>query len=133
MAQITFTSHLDEVLKAADEQIARAMEIVGGMAESNAKELCPVDTGNLRNSISHALEDNGHTVVIGSGVTYAPYVELGTGKYAESGGRQTPWSYQDSKGNWHTTSGMPPRPYLRPAIQDHVSEFQTVIESELKR
>lgn len=59
-------------------------------------------------------------------------VELGTGKYAQGGnGRNTPWSYKDSKGNWHTTSGMPPRPYLRPAIENHKDEYKEVLEAEM--
>ena len=145
MAEVKFESHLDEVLKATSEQLARAAEIIGGMAESYAKKNISkvvyatpagwyVRTGNLRNSITHTTENNGHTGVIGSAVTYAPYIELGTGKYAEGGGgRPTPWRYQDSKGNWHTTSGMKPRPYLRPAIEDHKREYKEVVEEELKR
>jgi len=137
MAIVVFESHLGEVLDATQEQIARAAEIIGGMAESYAKKNITqqgaVDTGNLRNSITHTIEDNGKTVVIGSAVTYAPYIELGTGKYAEGGGgRQTPWRYQDSKGNWHTTSGMPARPYLRPAIEEHKQDYREVLETELK-
>ena len=131
MAEVKFESHLDEVLKATSEQLARAAEIIGGMAESYAKELCPVDTGNLRNSITHTTENNDHTVVIATAVKYAPYIELGTGKYAEGGGgRQTPWRYHDRKG-WHTTSGMPPRPYLRPAIEKHKDEYKEVLEAEM--
>ena len=138
MAEVKFVSHLADVQKATAEQLARAAEIIGGMAESYAKKNITqqgaVDTGNLRNSITHTTENNGKTVVIGSAVTYAPYVELGTGKYAEGGGgRPTPWRYQDSKGNWHTTSGMKPRPYLRPAIEDHKREYKEVVEEELKR
>lgn len=131
MAEIKFESHLADVQNATAEQLARAAEIIGGMAESYAKELCPVDTGNLRNSITHTTENNDHTVVIGTAVKYAPYIELGTGKYAEDGGgRQTPWSYHDRNG-WHTTSGMPPRPYLRPAIENHKDEYKEVLEAEM--
>ena len=138
MAEVKFESHLGEVLKATQQQLERAAEIIGGMAESYAKKNITqqgaVDTGNLRNSITHATENNGHTVVIGSAVTYAPYVEFGTGKFAEGGGgRPTPWVYQDSKGNWHRTSGMKPRPYLRPAIEEHKREYKEVIEQELKQ
>lgn len=134
---VEFESHLDEVIKATDEALARAVEIIGGMAESYAKEYITeqeaVDTGNLRNSITHSTEDEGHTVVIGSAVEYAPYVELGTGVYAEGGGgRQTPWWYQDDKGVWHRTIGMKPRPYLRPAIQNHLEEYKKVLETELQ-
>lgn len=133
MAGVEFHSNLGAVLNATQEKIERAAEIIGGMAESYAKRLCPVDTGNLRNSITHTTENNGHTVVIGSAVTYAPYIELGTGKFAEGGGgRQTPWSYKDAKGKWHTTSGMRPRPYMRPAIESHKDEYKVVLEIELK-
>lgn len=131
MAQVEFNSNLDVVLSGSQAAIRRAAEIIGGMAESYAKELCPVDTGNLRNSITHTTENNDHTVVIGTAVKYAGYIELGTGKYAEGGGgRQTPWRYHDKKG-WHTTSGMPPRPYLRPAIEKHKDEYKEVLEAEM--
>lgn len=69
---VEFHSNLGEVLKGSQEAIERAAEIIGGMAESYAKELCPVDTGNLRNSITHTTENNSRTVVIGSTVKYAP-------------------------------------------------------------
>ena len=42
--------------KAKDEAVARALEAIGLTAERHAKERCPVDTGRLRNSISHATE-----------------------------------------------------------------------------
>ena len=129
---VSFKSNLGAILDASDEAIKKAAEIIGGMAESYAKQLCPVDTGNLRNSIAHTTENNNRTVIIGSSVEYAPFVELGTGKFAEGGGgRQTPWSYQDSNGNWHTTSGMPPRPYLRPAIENHKDEYRHVLQTEM--
>lgn len=118
---VEFDSNLDVVLSGSQAAIRRAAEMIGGMAESYAKELCPVDTGNLRNSITHTTENNDHTVVIGTAVKYAPYIELGTGKYAED---------HDKKG-WHTTSGMPPRPYLRPAIENHKDEYKEVLEAEM--
>lgn len=106
MAQVTFQSNLGKFDKATKEQLAKAAEIIGGMAESYAKELCPVDTGNLRNSITHATEDEGRTVVIGTSVEYAPYVELGTYK-------------------------MKARPYLRPAIENHIDEYKDVVQMVL--
>ncbi len=60
-------------------------------------------------------------------------VELGTGVYAEGGGgRQTPWRYQDRKGEWHTTRGAHPHPYLRPAIENHTEEYKRILERLLK-
>ena len=127
---IEVTSHRIEVIEAKNEAVAIALEKIGMVAERYAKELCPVDTSRLRNSISHETDDS--TVYVGTDVEYAPYVEFGTGKFAESGGRPTPWAYQDDKGNWHTTNGMKPQPYLRPAIDDHMSEYRQIVENELK-
>ena len=107
MAQVSFHSNLGEIGKATEAQLAKAAEIIGGMAESYAKQVCPVDTGNLRNSITHSTEDNGHTVVIGTNVEYAPHVEMGTVR-------------------------MRPRPYLRPAIEQHIAEYQGVLQTILQ-
>lgn len=60
----------DEVLAAIEAAKMRALEIIGGKIESYAKRLVPVDTGNLRNSITHEMEDDA--VVVGSNVFYAP-------------------------------------------------------------
>lgn len=132
ISDIKITSHADEAIKAKDEAVARALETIGLVAERYAKEYAPVDTGRLRNSISHEAVPEEETVYIGTNVEYAPYLEFGTGKFAESGGRPTPWSYQDSKGEWHTTNGMKPQPYLRPAIDDHLSEYKQIVQNELQ-
>ena len=91
------------------EALKRGLKMVGMQAESYAKDLCPVKTGNLRNSISHAIRDEGGTVElgVGSNVEYAPYVELGTVK-------------------------MSARPYLRPAAENHTPEYKAVVESCMK-
>lgn len=109
----------------------RALEKCGLTAEGYAKLLCPVDTGNLRNSITHQLQPSEPAVQIGTNSEYAAYVELGTGKYYP-GGRQTPWVYQDAKGNWHLTYGQRAQPYLKPAVADHVQQYREIIEDELK-
>lgn len=104
---IQYTSHRDKVMDAVQAATDRALEIIGGKAESYAKALCPVKTGNLRNSITHQQE-NENTEVIGSAVEYAPFVELGTYK-------------------------MSAKPYLRPAAENHAIEYQEVLAGELKR
>ena len=64
-----------EVLSALDKAIERGLEAIGLTAEGHAKKETPVDTGRLRNSIGHAVEDK--FAYIGTNVEYAPYVELG--------------------------------------------------------
>lgn len=118
---------LDEFHAAA----LRALERCGSQAEGYAKDLAPVDTGNLRNSISHKVDDGEPAVYIGSNTSYAPYVELATGIYAE-GGRPTPWVYQDENGNWHWTRGNKAQPFLKPAVADHTKTYSNIIKSELE-
>lgn len=128
---VNIKSNLPEVQNATDEAILRALEKCGLVAERYAKKSCPVDTGALRNSITHTVD--GNTAYIGTNMEYAPYIEFGTGIHAEEGGRKTPWSYQDGKGNWHRTDGYVAHPFLRPAVSDHTTEYKQIIESELKK
>ena len=102
----TFTSHVKEALQAERAAKGRALEIIGGKAEGYAKRDCPVDTGRLRNSITHARLDE-NTEVIGSNVEYAPPVELGTRKMAA-------------------------RPFLRPAAENHAREYGQILENEMR-
>ena len=128
---VEFTDNSKEVLSAFQEAAVRALEKCGLTAEGYAKKLCPVDTGNLRNSISNKVDTEEPAAYIGTNVSYAPYVELATGIYAE-GGRPTPWVYQDAQGNWHWTRGNPAQPFLKPAVADHAQTYRNIIEDELK-
>lgn len=127
----------EEVLKALNEQLAAGLEAVGNQAVSHAKRNLTaagrVDSGVLRNSIMHQVVMSEKAVYIGSNVHYAIYNEMGTGIYTDGGGgRQTPWSYKDYKGNWHTTSGMKPTHFLKEAAQDHPYEYRAIMERYLK-
>lgn len=100
-----FTDNSQEVLNAKDLAIEKALEMIGIKAEGYAKKDCPVDTGRLRNSISHAQEKD--TAYIGTNVEYAPYVEFGTSKMAS-------------------------RPFLRDAATNHSDEYKNIVEKVLK-
>jgi HK97 gp10 family phage protein len=129
------TSHKDEVLDELDSRVEVALEMIGLEAEKFAKKACPVDTGLLRNSLTHALDgestaiteyqDNAgeqkgsysgnapkgssgkRVVYIGTNVEYAPYVEFGTSK-------------------------QKPQPYLKPAVTNHVGKYRKILKSTLK-
>ena len=128
---VQFTDNSKEFLEAMQQAAVRALEKCGLTAEGYAKKLCPVDTGNLRNSITHTVDEEEPAAYIGTNNEYAAYVELGTGKYV-SGGRPTPWVYQDEKGNWHRTNGQKAQPYLKPAVADHKETYRGIIDNELK-
>lgn len=122
-----------EVSAAIKAALLRGLEKVGLVAEGYAKKLCPVDTGNLRNSITHVVDEQEPAAIIGTDSEYGAYVELGTGIYAEGGGgRPTPWVYQDAKGNWHYTRGNKAKPFLKPAASDHAIQYRQILEDELK-
>lgn len=129
--KIIFDDHSDEVLSALDAALARGLEKCGLVAEGYAKKLCPVDTGNLRNSITHMVSDGEKAAYIGTNSEYAVYVECGTGIYYP-GGRQTPWTYQDENGDWHLTHGQRAKPYTKHAVADHAAQYTRIIEQELK-
>lgn len=102
------------------------------LVENDAKKKCPVGTGELRNSITHEVE--GTEAIVGTNTEYAPYVEFGTGIFSSMGdGRQTPWSYQDVEGHWHTTIGQQPQPYLNPALDENRSKIVDLFKEELKK
>lgn len=54
--------------------LLRGLEKIGLVAEGYAKKLCPVDTGNLRNSITHMVDEGGDAVYIGTNSEYGAYV-----------------------------------------------------------
>ena len=130
---IQFTDNSKEVSDNIKAALLRGLETCGLVAEGYAKKLAPVDTGNLRNSITHMVDEQEPAAIIGTNNEYAAYVELGTGIYAEGGGgRPTPWVYQDAKGNWHYTRGNKAQPFLTPAAADHAGQYRDILESELK-
>ena len=122
---------VDEILRklesvASPEQIERSLGECCALVEAEAKKKAPKDTGELRRSITSKVEDMKG--IIFTPLEYAPYVEYGTGLFAESGGRMdVPWCYEDDKGVWHSTSGMKPQPYMRPALDENREEILRIL------
>ena len=124
MADVKITSNRAEMLAAVNEAKKRALEIMGGKAESYAKQLCPVDTGNLRNSITHQQIDED-TEIVATNVKYAPYVELG---HHQEPGRYVPAIKKRLVRDW-----VPGKPFIRPAAEDHAEEYKEIWLRELKK
>ncbi|MFC3212725.1 HK97-gp10 family putative phage morphogenesis protein [Planomicrobium okeanokoites] len=68
-----------------------------------AQRKAPVDTGELRRSITSVYTDNGMTGQVSAGMHYSPYVEYGT-------------------------RFMTAQPFMRPAYQATKAEFITDLE-----
>lgn len=92
---------------AINKALAKSLEEIGLVAEGHAKKECPVDTGRLRNSITHLTKPDEKAVYIGTNVEYAEFVELGTSNQKE-------------------------QPFLRPAATDHVEQYRVIARKNLQ-
>ena len=102
----SYKDNTDEVLKGLSDAVERALTRIGLAAEGYAKKECPVDTGNLRNSITHEVVQSEKAVYIGTNVEYAAYVELGTTRTKA-------------------------KPYLKPAATEHSTVYKRIMEEEM--
>lgn len=103
--------HTDEAKRIMETGIERALEAMGLVAESYARlelESNPrrIDTGNLRNSISHRVDSQDQSVIIGTDVEYAIYVHEGTEK-------------------------MAPNRFLKNAVENHKDRYQLIAANEI--
>lgn len=133
-----------EVLQELSTRVQAALEACGEQAVGYAQDIIDASiprhadswytskgASGLRGSISHEVHEN--TCYVGTNNEHAIYNEFGTGIYVEDGsGRQSPWAYQDENGNWHRTRGMKPIHFLKNALADHVDEYKSIMEEELK-
>lgn len=104
---VKITDNHDKVIQALQQQAREALEAIGQQAVKNAKSTVPVDTGNLKNSLTYDVSDGN--VKVGTDVEYGKYVELGS---------------------VHNHSASH---FLLNAMQGHVGEYKKTIESNLKR
>lgn len=72
--------------KVANQVMEKAVAASTKTIQAEAKLLCPVNHGELRNSIRTKVETTGETVIgtIYTNKTYAVYVEMGTGPKGEA-------------------------------------------------
>ena len=113
-----------------DAAIQKGMQQACALVEASAKEKAPADTGALRRSIASRIEGGGAAIqgIVYTPLEYAPYVEYGTGIFAEGGkGRKTPWLYDDDGGETHFTRGQHPHPYMRPALSDNRNQITQLL------
>lgn len=117
------------------QELERAMAKAALFVEAEAKKKAPRDTGDLARSITSKVETTGGEVVgtVFTPLYYAPYVEYGTGLFAEDGGgrKDVPWHYQDDKGEWHSTSGQHPQPFMRPALDENREQVIRILKEAL--
>lgn len=133
---------LEDVLDSLEElvdadRLAAAMTKATLLVERSAKQKVPKGNGELGRSITSEVQKEADGTIVGIVYTpleYAPYVEYGTGLFAEAGdGRKdVPWCYQDDEGEWHSTSGQHPKPFLRPALNENREQIIRLLEGANK-
>lgn len=127
---------MDAISDIADGgELKKALGKACALVEGEAKKNAPKGNGELRRSIESRVEENGGDLVgvVSTPLEYAPYVEYGTGLFAEESGRKdVPWHYKDEKGEWHTTRGQKPQPYLRPALHENRENILRILKGGLK-
>ena len=138
MSEIKGLDSLNEKLDSLldRESIERALGKCCALVERSAKQKAPKDNGDLRRSITSKVEREGNEIVgtVFTPLEYSSYIEFGTGLFAEKGGRKdVPWNYKDDKGEWHTTSGMPPQPYMRPALNENREQIKRIIGEAINK
>ena len=113
------------------DNLERVMGQACALIERDAKKKAPKDTGSLRRSITSKVDTKNNEIsgIVFTPLEYAPYVEYGTGLFAENGGRlDVPWNYQDDKGKWHSTSGQHPQPFMRPALDENREKILRILQ-----
>jgi HK97 gp10 family phage protein len=110
---IIFTDNLDEVLAAVDSAIAAGLVEIGATAQGYAKELTPVRTGTLRDSIGVEVKKDEKAAYIGTMVDKFP--DKPYGKYVELGAR-----------------GLAGRHMLQRAATEHNAEYKKIMEDAMK-
>ena len=110
---IVFTDNLDEVLEAADSAITAGLVEIGATAQGYAKDLTPVRTGTLRDSIGVEIKKDEKAAYIGTMVDKFPKKPYG--QYVELGAR-----------------GRQGVHMLKRAATEHTDEYKRIMENSMK-
>ncbi len=130
-----------------DDVVKKAVKNGCKVVQAEAKLLCPVDKGELRNSIRTKVDNTGDKIVgtIYTNKSYASYVEFGTGPKGEAdhdgiSPNITPsykskgWSYYDKeKDKYIHTRGQPAQPYMYPALHNNIDTAKASIARKVKK
>lgn len=134
---IKLTDNTGKILQNFEKGMTAGLEAIGLQAERYAKENCPVDTGRLRNSITHTTAKNA-----GQGYSYTYRAETGTGSETEyhRGGAGANEVYvgtnveyapaQETNDYYNHRVGR--AHFLRDAAANHGETYKKILENQLK-
>ena len=100
----------DKLMEGIEKKLFTRVKLASNFVKDEAKRRCPVDTGNLKDTIDIEMKiENGEIVgSIGTNVEYAAHVEYG-----------------DEKGKEPRKVGQ--MPFLRPALLENKENIKKII------
>lgn len=132
---------LDSLLKRLDtldgslkHAMRKGREKLTKQVQAQAKQLAPVDTGQLKNSIEAV--NGSEESIVGTNAEHAIFNEFGTGRLGDPEVPHTEkerWTYMGADGKFYTTRGMKPRPFMRPAAQFGGKAAPEIFAEEIKK
>lgn len=125
---------LAEIPRKTQKALTVCGEVAHNHAVTNVERQHAVATGHLAQSINYQIWFST-TLELRAACQYAGYVEFGTGSGSSMPGAttKTSWVYPaglgaDGKMTFRTAHPMQARPYLKPALADHISDYKRIIE-----
>jgi HK97 gp10 family phage protein len=119
-----------DITPQAKAELKAAMTKAALLVERDAKINAPVDSGTLRNSITHKIiEDrNLYSAEVGASVDYSDFQEYGTGQRGASSGTIPPSDYE-----FGSSRGIPAHPFLAPAFFKNSTKIKQIISQAIKK
>lgn len=130
-------------------EVAEIYEQLALKVLRSAQTKCPVDTGNLRASLTKEVNKEKLYAIVGTKVEYAPYVEYGTGIFglrktrltkAPPPGALEDWAKKHGFESGYIVSraifragGIRPHPYLRPALMENEKDIKDGIKKAVTK
>lgn len=148
-------NNIEEAKKLMHKRILVALEACGLYAERMAKEKCPVDTGRLRNSITHVVSGDPERSYSFNADFTSRYLTGSNRKLSKEEKAMDKKTYIIPKtdenletlwigtnvfyGKYVETGVLEnggfrkPKPFLAPALADHTNEYRAIITKYLKK
>lgn len=145
MANVEVISYKRGVEKATANAMDKAARMIGGAIAGHAVEMCPVDTGLLRNSITFAIggeepnktayksndtDKNGKQIEVKEGTYTGIAVKDRDGEvtvYVGTNVEYAPYQELGAPG-----INLKERPFLRPAFENNENEMEQIIKTAFR-
>lgn len=129
-----------------DEVLFKSLQKQGELVKGDAKDLCPVDTGDLIQSIKRSTKRYKGKIVskIYTNSDHAAYVEFGTGQVGQNtpvankypgnlAYKQDKWLANIPDVGLRYVAGQPAQPYLYPALKNNKERIVENIKEDVKK